>query len=191
LSGEVFDYTISNNPVAASYRKAAEFGGGALFMLVASALNAVLLLGLNLIYLKLSIGLDPSETEKLMGQRLAKAREKALAIKEESQRRLEAARELRRQQQEAVAKAQAAAAQAGTQTETPANTQAPEQTTEQARIPEAPESPEATAATVSVAPAPQAPTPPPDQPAVSLCPQCQTPVTPGDLFCGECGNKLS
>ena len=136
----------------ANYMKAAAFGGSVLLVLVISALNAMVLLGLNLIYLKLSADLDPGETERLIGQRLAEARAKAQAIKEESQRRLEEARELRRQQQEAAAQAQA-------------NAQAAAQT------PATPVAPVAT-------------------PAASLCPQCQAPIVPGDLFCGECGNKL-
>ncbi|MDR1890458.1 MAG: hypothetical protein LBQ81_14005 [Zoogloeaceae bacterium] len=174
LSGAILDITpnLSFNPLyrlygyntdGINYLRAVAFGGSVLFVLAFSALNAVFLLGLNLIYRKLSADLDPTETEKLIGQRLAEAREKAQAIKEESKRRLEEARELRRQQQEAAA----------AETQTATRAAAPAQT-------EAAETP------------PVAPTAPAtnDQPAASLCPKCQTPITPGDFFCGECGNKL-
>jgi ElaB/YqjD/DUF883 family membrane-anchored ribosome-binding protein len=138
----------------ASYAKAAAFGSGILFVLVFSALNAMLLSGLNRIYLKLSADLDPSATEQLISQRLAEAREKAQAIKEESQRRLEEAREHRHQQQEATAR---------TQTETTATAETQANDTPVAGTQES---------------------------AASLCPQCQTPTMPGDLFCGACGSKL-
>jgi hypothetical protein len=160
-----------------NYLKAAAFGSSVVLILVISALNATVLLGLNLIYLKLSADLDPSETERLIGQRLTEAREKAQALKEESQRRLEEAKEIRRQQQEA------AAAQAAVQAQTQAAMQAAAQAAIQAQ---------AQAAAQAAAAAPVAPAAPAAnaQPAAALCPKCQAPIIPGDLFCGECGHKL-
>jgi hypothetical protein len=162
----------------ASYLAAAGFGSAILLVLVFSALNAMVLMGLNLIYLKLSADLDPSETERLIGQRLAEAREKAQALKEESQRRLEEARELRRQQQEAAAaQAQAAAQAAAAQAAAVAAAQA--QAVAQAQAAQTQAAPVTPAASVASA-----------QPAAALCPKCQAPIIPGDLFCGECGHKL-
>ena len=169
-------YNFANASDTVNYMKAAAFGSSVLTVLVISAVNAMVLLGLNLIYLKLSADLDPSETERLIGQRLEEARAKAQSLKEESQRRLEEAKEIRRQQQEAAAAQAQAAAQARAEAEATAQAQAA------AAPPVAPAAPVTPAAAT---PAPSA------QPSANLCPKCQTSIVPGDLFCGECGNKLS
>jgi hypothetical protein len=70
-----------------AYPAAAFIGGGILFILVSAALNAMTLMGCNLIYLKLSAGLDPGETERLIGQRLEEARQKAQELKEEARKK--------------------------------------------------------------------------------------------------------
>jgi hypothetical protein len=64
---------------ASSYAVSTAFGVSILLVLVFSALNAMVLLGLNRIYLKLSVGLAPSATKRLIGQRLAEAQDKAQA----------------------------------------------------------------------------------------------------------------
>ncbi|GHU10279.1 hypothetical protein FACS1894185_1320 [Betaproteobacteria bacterium] len=163
LGGNTYNFASVSDTV--NYMKAAAFGSSVLLVLVISAVNAMVLLGLNLIYLKLSADLDPSETERLIGQRLAEARAKAQSIKEESQRRLEEAKEIRRQQQEAATAQAHAAAEAKAQAEAARNA----------------------APAASVAKAVTSAT---SQPAVNLCPKCQAPIVPGDLFCGECGQKL-
>jgi hypothetical protein len=89
------------------YGAAARTGVGLLFVLAFSALFPMWLMGVNLIYLKLTADLDPAETERLLDQRLAAAKQKARSLKEESQRRMDAVREAHRQRQEEAAAAPA------------------------------------------------------------------------------------
>ncbi len=147
------------------YMMAAGFGSMVIFALVGGALMSMALMGINLIYLRVAADLDPSEAERLIGDRLDEAKRKAQALKEESQRRAEEARERLRQQQEAAQQARAAAA------------------AESAAAEAARQAAPGVEPVVEAAPAEAA--------VLSHCPQCKAAIQPGDRFCGECGSKLS
>ncbi|MDR2638025.1 MAG: zinc ribbon domain-containing protein, partial [Zoogloeaceae bacterium] len=146
-----------------NYLTAAFLGMGVLYSLVLSALCAMWWMGCNLVYLGVSSELDPEATERLIGERLEAAKRKAQQLKAESQRRHDEALEARRRAQEAKAN------EAGEQEKdesSPAGEEARE-------VP-------ATAATAATT-----------AKATATCPQCQAPISPGDRFCGTCGQPLS
>jgi len=127
-------------------------------------------MGSILIYLRVAADLDPSEAERLIGERLDEAKRKAQALKEESQRRAEEAQKRLRQQQEAAQQARAEA---------------------EARA-RAAEAAEAARKAPVVEPVAE-PVPEPGAAGANLarqCPQCKAAIEPGDRFCGECGYRL-
>lgn len=155
------------------YAIAAAVGTGVLWAVATTLVLLVSLLGLNLIYLRVSEGLDSAATEQAIKARLDDARRKTAEM---AQKAKEAGERARAQAQEAAARHRSAA-----------EPQAP-----------APPAPATPAVTPPVAP-PAPPAPPaappaaaaaPGTPRPSQCPKCAAPITPGDLFCGNCGHKL-
>ena len=153
----------------AGYAIAVSIGGGLLWALTGSLLSLVYLLGLNLVYLRVTEGLDVSATETALRTRLDDAKRQATDLGQKARGAAERAREQARQS--------AAAAQANVA----ATTKPP---------PDAPPPP-------TPAPPTEAPVRamPPDSttPAVAkalTCPQCLSAVGRDDVFCGVCGYKL-
>ncbi|MEO8807099.1 MAG: zinc ribbon domain-containing protein [Burkholderiaceae bacterium] len=142
------------------YVVAAGIGGGLLWALAASLVSLVYLLGLNLVYLRVTEGLDVGATEAAMQAGFDDAKRRAAELSQKAKDAAERARENTRQSS-AAAQANAAAAAAASAAATPAYSPAPP---------------------VSAAP--------PASPATTLCPKCTAPVGPDDLFCGVCGFKL-
>lgn len=95
-----------------SYLVAAGFGGGFLAALVATLLAQVTLMGVNLIYLQVTEGLDASATQDALQAGLAKARERAAeagrAARESAERMKAQAEQMRAQAQQAHAQRSAA-----------------------------------------------------------------------------------
>ena len=161
-----------------SYGLAAAIGGGLLWSLTGTLLALVYLLGLNIVYLRVTDDLDVSSTEEALRSRFDEAKRQATELGHKAKDAAERARE--------QARASAAAAQASMSA---AVTRA-----------EVPTPPAPTAAEVP----PPAPTPlvdrpgrtaPPDSttPAVAkalTCPHCLSAVGKDDVFCGVCGYKL-
>ncbi|MDE2614103.1 MAG: zinc ribbon domain-containing protein [Burkholderiales bacterium] len=139
-------------------------GTGILWALATTLILLVSLLGLNLIYLRVSEGLDSAATEQALRARLDDAKRKAAEM---AQKAKEAGERARAQAQQAVAQQRGAApAQA------PAAPPPPP-----APMPPAAPMPAAPAAATAASPA-------------STCPKCAAPVAAGDLFCGNCGHRF-
>lgn len=146
------------------YALAGGVGGGILWATAATLVGQVWLLGLNLVYLRVSEGLDANATEAAIASKLAEARRKSAEM---AQRAREAAERAREQ-------ARSAAASAGAST---------------AATSAADTSGAAAADTSAAAGAATPPTAPPAA-ATMACPACNAAVTPDDLFCGACGHRL-
>ena len=158
---------------AAGYAIAAGIGAGLLWALAGSLVSLVYLLGLNLVYLRVTEGLDVGATEAAMKARFDDAKRQAADLGQKARDAAERAREQARQST-AAAQAGAAAAAAA------------------ASMPAAPTEPP---------PAPPPPIgsggrelpPGSTTPAVAktlTCPQCLSSVGQDDLFCGVCGYRL-
>ena len=149
------------------YVAAAGVGGGLLWALAASLVALVYLLGLNLVYLRVTEGLDVGTTEAAMRSGFDDAKRRAAELSQKAKDAAERSREQGRQSA-AAAQASAAAAAASATAATAATTAAPP--------------------AYSPAPAVNAPS---AAPATTVpCPKCTAPIVPGDLFCGVCGFKL-
>ena len=159
------------------YAIAALVGTGVLWAVATTLILLVSVLGLNLIYLRVSEGLDSAATEQAIKARLDEARRKTAEM---AQKAKEAGERARAQAHEAAARHRSAAEPQAPAPPAPAAAAAPAVTP-----PIAPAAPAAPAAPV----APPAPAPAATQ-RPSPCPQCAAPITPGDLFCGNCGHKL-
>lgn len=157
---------------------------GMLFVL----LMQTALMGLNLVYLSVSEGLDSTSThntDQALSAWWAQAKEKAHQAKEKTRQAAEAAQEKARQAAEQAKErarqraeeqaAQQAAAQAAAEQAATAQAAAQEAARQQA----AEEAAAAQAAAEAQAAA-QAP----------ACPQCHNPVGADDTFCGECGQRV-
>jgi hypothetical protein len=150
----------------AGYAIAASIGAGLLWALTGSLLSLVYLLGLNLVYLRVTEGLDVGAAEAALRTRFDDARRQAVDL---GQKAREAAERAREQARQSAAAAQASAAAAAKPPETPPPPAPP---------PEAP---------VRAMP------PDSTTPAVAktlTCPQCLSAVGKDDVFCGVCGYKL-
>ena len=179
-----------------------------IFGLAFTLMMQVALMGVNLVYLSATDGLDTADTENAlnagldeMKRRAREAQEKARLAAEQAQEKArqmaEEAKERARQRAAEQAAAQAAAAeQAQAQA---AAVLAAEQAEQQA----AADRSAAEAAAAQAAPpdaAPQEPpllaepapstNLPPASAATATCPQCQHTVGHDDVFCGECGHRL-
>ena len=158
----------------AGHAIAAGIGGALLWALAASLVSLVYLLGLNLVYLRVTEGLDVGATEAALKARLADAKRQAADLGQKAKEAAERAREQARQSASAAQASAAAAAAAVSRPATPA--------TEPAAVPQP-------AAALSSRPPPADSTSPAVAKA-STCAQCLSPVGSEDLFCGVCGHKL-
>ena len=183
-----------------------------IFGLAVILMMQVALMGVNLVYLSATDGLDTADTENAlnagldeMKRRAREAQEKARLAAEQAQEKArqmaEEAKERARQRAAEQAAAQAAAAeQATAQAQAQAAAVlAAEQAEQQAAADRlATEAAAAQAAPPDAAPqeppllAEPAPSTnlPPASAATATCPQCQHTVGHDDVFCGECGHRL-
>lgn len=181
-----------------------------IFGLAVILMMQVALMGVNLVYLSATDGLDTADTENAlnagldeMKRRAREAQEKARLAAEQAQEKArqmaEEAKERARQRAAEQAAAQAAAAEQAAAQAQAAAVLAAEQAEQQA----AADRSAAEAAAAQAAPpdaAPQEPTflvepapstnLPPASAATATCPQCQHTVGHDDMFCGECGHRL-
>ena len=160
----------------AGHAMAAGVGGGLLWALAASLVSMVYLLGLNLVYLRVTEGLDAGATEAALKSGLDDARRRAAEMGQKARDAAERARDAAR---EATAQATASVAGATAAPAAPATEPPPVAPPPTVVLPE---------------PAPVAtPTPrpaPPGSTKSSTCPQCLSAVGREDVFCGVCGHRL-
>lgn len=157
------------------YALAGSFGGGLLFALTMTLVFQVWLLGINLLYLKVTEGLDSSATEEALQRRLAEARQKAADM---SSKAKQAAEQARVHASQAVEKSRAP------RTEPAAN-----QESALAAAAAVPAAGGAVASGGSEADAPTNASTPQEKPR-SHCPACSSAISQHDLFCGSCGHRL-
>ena len=183
-----------------------------IFGLAVILMMQVALMGVNLVYLSATDGLDTADTENAlnagldeMKRRAREAQEKARLAAEQAQEKArqmaEEAKERARQRAAEQAAAQAAAAeQAAAQAQAQAAAvlaaeQAEQQAaadrlaTEAAAAQAAPPDAPPQEPTFLAEPAPSTNLPPAPA-ATATCPQCQHTVGHDDMFCGECGHRL-
>ena len=181
-----------------------------IFGLAFTLMMQVALMGVNLVYLSATDGLDTADTENAlnagldeMKRRAREAQEKARLAAEQAQEKArqmaEEAKERARQRAAEQAAAQAAAAEQATAQAQAAAVLAAEQAEQQAAADQSAAETAAAQAAPPDAP-PQEPTflaepapstdLPPASAATATCPQCQHTVGHDDMFCGECGHRL-
>ena len=221
LATSILGVGMTGNGLAAITALMNGYGGGSsglvyagilatalIFGLAFTLMMQVALMGVNLVYLSATDGLDTADTENAlnagldeMKRRAREAQEKARLAAEQAQEKArqmaEEAKERARQRAAEQAAAQAAAAeQAQAQA---AAVLAAEQAEQQAAADRlAAEAAAAQAAPPDAAPqeppllAEPAPSTnlPPASAATATCPQCQHTVGHDDMFCGECGHRL-
>lgn len=149
------------------YALAGVFGSAMLFALMMTLVLQVWLLGINLVFLRVTEGLDASATEGAFHARLSEARQKAAEMGHKAKEAAERARAQAAQAMEDRKAAAAAASQARAALDTlPTRT-------EEAEPPARPllEEPARTSAL--------------------SCPACSATITAADRFCGECGHRLA
>jgi hypothetical protein len=168
----------SNGP--GSYALAGSFGSALLFALTMTLVFQVWLLGINLLYLKVTEGLDSSATEGALQQRLAEARRKAA--------------EMGSKAKQAAEQAQDHTSQAVEKFRTPRTEPAPNLQTAAATAVTAVAAPSVAADVAESGGGPAADTPADDTKPIAIahthCPACATAISPDDLFCGSCGHRL-
>lgn len=147
------------------YALAGSFGGGLLFALTMTLVFQVWLLGINLVFLKVTQGLDASQTEAALQSGLAQVRRKAAEMGSMAR---QAAENTRAQAAQAMEKAKTASPAAKAVAVAPALASAPVPT-------DAPASP---------ADKGQSP------PSAHTCPACAADIAAEDAFCGACGQRL-
>lgn len=153
------------------YAKAGLFGAGVLWALALTLAMQVGLLGLNLAYLRVGEGLDPSATEGALHAKLADARRKAAEMGQKAKEATERARvqaEQAMEQRRAAAEAAKVAAGAGAvapAASAVATTGGPLARTDADAAARGPGT-------------------------LAACPACQAPVAADDVFCGSCGHRL-
>lgn len=169
-----------------SYGLAAGIGGMLLWALVGTLVSMVSLMGLDIVYLRVTQGLDVAATEDALRTRLDEARRQATDF---GQKARDAAERAREQARQSVSQVQAS------QAHTVASVhQAGDVTADDAAAPAA------AATQPPPAPPPQATERPPREappesttPAVAkalTCPHCLSAIGKGDVFCGVCGYRL-
>lgn len=162
---------IGGGAGSAGYAIAAGIGAGLLWALAGSLLSLVYLLGLNLVYLRVTEGLDVGATEAALKARLDDAKRQAVDLGQKARDAAERARDQARQSAAAAqASAAAAAAAAVSRPATPVE----------------PAAPPPTASPPDLTPGPAAPA----AATAPTCPQCLATVGKDDLFCGICGFRL-
>ena len=157
-----------------SYGLAAGIGGMLLWALTGTLLSLVYLLGLNIVFLRVTEDLDVDATEDVLKARLEEARRQATDL---GQKAREAAERARDQARQSAASAQASGVAAMKPPEQP--------------IDPAPSTP-APPPLIAERPAREAP-PESTTPAVAktlTCPHCLSAVSKEDVYCGVCGVKL-
>lgn len=147
------------------YALAGMFGSAMLLSLMMTLVLQVWLLGISLVFLRVTEGLDVSVTEEALQARLAEARQKAADMGHKAKEAAERARAQATQAMEERKVAAAAASQARSAPDTVAL-----QDNEAMPFVQAP----------AVEPA-RAPT----------CPACSATISASDRFCGECGHPLA
>ena len=211
----------------AGHLVAGTLGLGVLWAIAASLVAQVYLLGLCLVYLRVTEGLDLSATEAALRQKLDEARNRASDLGEKARAAAnrataptppapDAAATMQPPPYNPAGMAAGSAAAASFAAATPPAAVPPAYTPPAAYAPptpatstdidlsfdDIPPSPTTTPLTVPSAYSPPsysppAYVPPPAQPAAapampvtSTCPQCLSPVTGDDVFCGVCGYRL-
>ena len=221
LASSILDIRMDNTDFEAITALMNGYGGGSsglmyagilatalIFGLAFTLMMQVALMGVNLVYLSATDGLDTADTENAlnagldeMKRRAREAQEKARLAAEQAQEKArqmaEEAKERARQRAAEQAAAQAAAAEqaqaqaaavlAAEQAEqqAAADRLAAEAAAAQAAPPDAPPQ----EPTFLAEPAPSTNLPPASA-ATATCPQCQHTVGHDDMFCGECGHRL-
>ena len=223
LATSILGVGITGNGLAAITALMNGYGGGSsglvyagilatalIFGLAVILMMQVALMGVNLVYLAATDGLDTADTENAlnagldeMKRRAREAQEKARLAAEQAQEKArqmaEEAKERARQRAAEQAAAQAAAAEQATAQAQAAAVLAAEQAEQQAAADQSAAETAAAQAAPPDAP-PQEPTflaepapstdLPPASAATATCPQCQHKVGHDDVFCGECGHRL-
>jgi hypothetical protein len=151
------------------------FGGLVLWVLAITLVMQVSLMGFNLIYLRVTEGLDSSATEGALHAGLAQARRKAAEVGAKAK---EAKERARAQAEQAIVQRRAAAAAAKWSTPVVAASVA------------APSAPVQEVTDLPAAAAPVAATVAPASVNSTSCPACQASVSVEDVFCGACGHRL-
>ena len=223
LATSILGVGMTGNGLAAITALMNGYGGGSsglmyagilatalIFGLAFTLMMQVALMGVNLVYLSATDGLDTADTENAlnagldeMKRRAREAQEKARLAAEQAQEKArqmaEEAKERARQRAAEQAAAQAAAAEQTAAQAQAAAVLAAEQAEQQAAADRlATEAAAAQAAPPDAAPqeppllAEPAPSTnlPPASAATATCPQCQHTVGHDDMFCGECGHRL-
>ena len=221
LATSILGVGMTGNGLAAITALMNGYGGGSsglmyagilatalIFGLAFTLMMQVALMGVNLVYLSATDGLDTADTENAlnagldeMKRRAREAQEKARLAAEQAQEKArqmaEEAKERARQRAAEQAAAQAAAAEqaqaqaaavlAAEQAEqqAAADQSAAETAAAQAAPPDAPPQ----EPTFLAEPAPSTNLPPASA-ATATCPQCQHTVGHDNIFCGECGHRL-
>lgn len=223
LATSILGVGITGNGLAAITALMNGYGGGSsglvyagilatalIFGLAFTLMMQVALMGVNLVYLSATDGLDTADTENAlnagldeMKRRAREAQEKARLAAEQAQEKArqmaEEAKERARQRAAEQAAAQAAAAEQTAAQAQAAAVLAAEQAEQQAAADRSAAETAAAQAAPPDAP-PQEPTflaepapstnLPPASAATATCPQCQHTVGYDDMFCGECGHRL-
>ncbi len=210
LATSILGVGMTGNGLAAITALMNGYGGGSsglmyagilatalIFGLAFTLMMQVALMGVNLVYLSATDGLDTADTENALNAGLDEMKRRAREAQEKARQMAEEAKERARQRAAEQAAAQAAAAeQAQAQA---AAVLAAEQAEQQAAADRsATEAAAAQAAPPDAAPqeprllAEPAPSTnlPPASAATATCPQCQHTVGHDDVFCGECGHRL-
>ena len=151
---------------AAGYAIAAGIGAGLLWALAGSLVSLVYLLGLNLVYLRVTEGLDVGATEAALKARFDDAKRQAADL---GQKARDAAERAREQARQSAAAAAAAVNKPAPPTE-PLPAPPPPITSGGRELPPGSTTP-AVAKTLT-------------------CPQCLSSVGQDDVFCGVCGYRL-
>lgn len=164
LGGEGFGSMFFGSARAASatgYAIAAGMGAGLLWALAGSLVSQVYLLGLNIVYLRVTEGLDVAATEAALKARLDAAKRQAADLGQRAKHAAERARDTARP--------------------------APPRASQPAAPPPAPPPP---TTSNQPRPMPLESTTPAVAKAMT-CPQCLSAVGKADVFCGVCGYRLA
>ena len=167
-----------------AYAVAAGIGSGLLWALAGSLVSLVTLLGLSLVYLRVTEELDVGAAELALRARLADAKRQAAEL---GQRARETAQRARDQARRSTTTAPAGTAAGKAEPAfDPVVSPAP------GAVDTPTTGPSATSSALAAEAAPDAAMSPSDtSPAPSpTCPQCSAPVNPIDVFCGVCGHRL-
>ena len=214
LATSILGVGMTGNGLAAITALMNGYGGGSsglvyagilatalIFGLAFTLMMQVALMGVNLVYLSATDGLDTADTENALNAGLDEMKRRAREAQEKARQMAEEAKERARQRAAEQAAAQAAAAELATaqaqaqaaavlaaeqaEQQAAADRSATEAAAAQAAPPDAapPEPP------LLAEPAPSTNLPPASA-ATATCPQCQHTVGHDDMFCGECGHRL-